>query len=353
MTEAGEHKALTLAFGDQGIVAGNVGEALEICKMISASGLIPAYSGNPGAILVAMEMGRELGYPVMKMLAMLTAPPKSYRDKSGAVKVADLIVALDMGNRLGLDGFQALQGIAVINGTPKLWGDAMLALVLRHDEYQDHTEWLDSEGAHCTIVRKGREPKTQSFSWDKAKRAGLISKPGPWQQYPERMLQMRARSWALRDRFADALLGVGMAEEARDVVEMDAPEYVETQVEMGRKSVRAPKPKPTPMVTVETPPDSPPDGAESRSEPGPALDAPPAPKPAQNATGEEFKLNPGEAELRGMASKAETMSDCDLLVDELSKRRVRKAARPLIVAAIDKRRAELQIEGKDEPGADG
>ena len=50
-----------------------------------------------------------------------------------------------------------------------------------------------------------------------AKRAGLYGKQGPWQQYPKRMLQMRARAWALRDVFPDVLRGVHVAEEAQDL----------------------------------------------------------------------------------------------------------------------------------------
>lgn len=44
----------------------------------------------------------------------------------------------------------------------------------------------------------------------------LWGKSGPWQQYPKRMLQMRARGFALRDKFADVLGGLISAEEARD-----------------------------------------------------------------------------------------------------------------------------------------
>ena len=49
-----------------------------------------------------------------------------------------------------------------------------------------------------------------------AKRAGLWTKAGPWQTYPRRMLQMRARSFALRDAFPDVLKGLISVEEALD-----------------------------------------------------------------------------------------------------------------------------------------
>jgi hypothetical protein len=35
----------------------------------------------------------------------------------------------------------------------------------------------------------------------------LWTRKGPWEHYPQRMLQMRARAFALRDGFADVLRG--------------------------------------------------------------------------------------------------------------------------------------------------
>jgi hypothetical protein len=49
-----------------------------------------------------------------------------------------------------------------------------------------------------------------------AERAGLTRIEGPWQSYPERMLRMRARSWTMRDGFADVLRGVQLREEVED-----------------------------------------------------------------------------------------------------------------------------------------
>jgi hypothetical protein len=54
------------------------------------------------------------------------------------------------------------------------------------------------------------------FTVADAKKAGLWGKTGPWTQYPKRMLQMRARGFALRDAFPDVLKGLVTAEEAQD-----------------------------------------------------------------------------------------------------------------------------------------
>ena len=45
----------------------------------------------------------------------------------------------------------------------------------------------------------------------------------PWIEHPDRMLFNRARAFVLRDGFADALMGLGIVEEMRDLLP-DAPE---------------------------------------------------------------------------------------------------------------------------------
>jgi hypothetical protein len=61
------------------------------------------------------------------------------------------------------------------------------------------------------------------FSVADAKRAGLWGKSGPWTQYPRRMLQLRARGFALRDAFPDVLKGLVTAEEAQDYPQASPP----------------------------------------------------------------------------------------------------------------------------------
>src|SRR3546814_9342787 len=83
----------------------------------------------------------------------------------------------------------------------------------------------DGNTATCRLVRKGREtPIIRTFSMDDEKKAGLAGKQGPWSQYPQRMRQMRARAWAMRDGFADVLTGIGIAEEVRDFTVVEGGE---------------------------------------------------------------------------------------------------------------------------------
>ena len=142
----------------------------------------------------------------------------SFCPKGMAGKSGDIVVALQMGQELGLKPMQALQNITVINGRPSLWGDALLA-VCRQSPYFEYIKesYLNETNTYvCRIKRKDEPEFVHSFSEDDAKKAGLWGKSGPWTQYPKRMLQMRARSFALRDAFPDLLRGIITQDEAND-----------------------------------------------------------------------------------------------------------------------------------------
>lgn len=151
------------------------------------------------------------------LIAKSSFCPDAMKGKGG-----DVLIAMQMGAEIGLSPMQALQNIAVIRGRPTLWGDAALAVIMAHPCYVSHREWHEgsikygTRIAYCGITRKNSEEEIKSFSMDDAKSAGLWGKTGVWSQYPDRMLQMRARSFAIRDKFADALRGISCREEVED-----------------------------------------------------------------------------------------------------------------------------------------
>jgi hypothetical protein len=134
-------------------------------------------------------------------------------------KPGDILVCLQMGQELGLKPMQAMQNIAVINGRPSIWGDAMLAVCRQSSDFEYINEELDVKTmtAKCVVKRKNEPEFTSTFSQTDAKTANLWGKAGPWTQYPKRMLQMRARGFALRDCFPDLLRGIIIKEEAEDM----------------------------------------------------------------------------------------------------------------------------------------
>ena len=164
----------------QALIPQDIEQAFRLATAISKSGLAPSTMKDPEKILVAIMHGLEVGLPPM----------------------------------------QAIQKIAVINGRPAMWGDALPALLWARGFKL--IEGVSDNIATCTVVRPDGERITRMFSTDDAKKAGLLGKPGPWQQYPQRMLAMRARGFACRDGAADVLSGLYIAEEL-----VDAPEQIE------------------------------------------------------------------------------------------------------------------------------
>lgn len=137
--------------------------------------------------------------------------PKDYKGKP-----ENAVIAMQMGFEIGLQPLQAVQGIAVVNGRPSVWGDALRALILSAPDLEDIIESDDGETATCIIKRKGRSPVERTFSMKEAAAAGLAG-GNVWKSYPKRMRQNRAFAFAARDAYADRLKGIASAEEQADV----------------------------------------------------------------------------------------------------------------------------------------
>lgn len=174
-----------------------------------------------GAWLVQPQSMEEV-YRFAKTITESDLCPKDYRNKPG-----NAIVAIQMGAEVGLQPMAALQNIAVINGRPSMWGDGLLAVCLADGSVSVQESFDEpSVTATCVVTRTrangATQVTTQSFSKNDAERAQLWKKQGPWTQYPKRMLQMRARAFALRDACADLIRGMQSAEEQSDIPQVQA-----------------------------------------------------------------------------------------------------------------------------------
>jgi hypothetical protein len=179
------------------------------------------------------------GWRLATMVAKSEFAPKSLRDKP-----YDCMFVMQFGAEVGLTPMQSLSSVFTSGGGRcSLYGDAMLGIVVRSPLYVDHDEFYevsingvltrragltgddlkaDSTTAVCVFLRKGkRTPVERRFTIGQARKAGLLGKAGPWSEFPDRMLQMRARSFAARDCFPDLLRGIRSAEEVIDLDESE------------------------------------------------------------------------------------------------------------------------------------
>jgi len=159
-------------------------------------------------------------YRMCNMFAKSGFMPKRFKD------AAEIMTAIQFAVELGLKPITGLRQIAVIEGTPSIFGTLPLSLCYKSglmEEFEetyflkDGTPCDETDpnlfGAQTMVKRKGRKPIIKKFTLDMAKRANLIrNKAMPWDNYPHLMLKYRARSTALKDALPDVLDGIAIAE---------------------------------------------------------------------------------------------------------------------------------------------
>lgn len=147
--------------------------------------------------------------------------PKQYQGRA-----EDGAVAIQWGAEIGLKPMQALQNVAVVNGNPTLWGDALVALVRQSGVCEYITGEYDEAKYVYTVKtkRKDQPEESNSYSLADAERAGLAGRD-TYKKHLKAMLKNRARAHLLRDVYADILKGFQVREvleEDRDVLGVGA-----------------------------------------------------------------------------------------------------------------------------------
>ncbi len=177
-----------LAQQDGTLVGSTLDEQYRLASLWFRSGIMPAAFNSPEKILVALQICYELKIPPMS----------------------------------------SMKFICIINGAAYLYGDLPLGIVKRSKllvsikeaifdkdgkeiSLENKNQNAEAVGAYCTVTRVGDEPVTRSFTKADAEKAKLWGNK-VWAVYPKRMLQMRARSHALKDVFPDVLMGMGILE---------------------------------------------------------------------------------------------------------------------------------------------
>jgi hypothetical protein len=121
---------------------------------------------------------------------------------------ADIFVAIEYGNALGIAPIVALNEINVINGTPSL-SASMMASLARNAGHRVRTQNLEDGSAVCEIIRSDDPEFTHRSVWNQAKAqaAGLWGK-GHWAKDPATMLRWRAISECVRMACPEVLGGL-------------------------------------------------------------------------------------------------------------------------------------------------
>lgn len=229
------------------IVPRTLGELAMVANAIISAGMAPdSYVIEPEKIK-ADEI-----HPEIAAKGSVAVASERWRIAEDKTK-ARIMIGIMKGAEVGLPPITALSTIAIINNRPCIFGDGAMALIQSSGQVERYVEYFESEEnpgsplidemgnidhspqigdfprdftAVCKIWRKGQdEPYVGRFSVRDAQRAGLWGDPKrkPWLQHPKRMLRMRARSFPMRDGFADCLFGLAIREEIEDLPPEEPP----------------------------------------------------------------------------------------------------------------------------------
>lgn len=162
------------------------------------------------AIINPEQMHGQMEYA--KAISSSLLLPKAYQGQP-----ASILIAIGLGQAIGITPAQALYEVYVVNGRPSPSANLVAALVRR----SGHKVRVKGDEQSCTaqLIRADDPDYTYEVTWtiEQARRAGLTNKD-TWKSYPANMLRSRAVMDVCRAGAPEAMLGMEYSrEEMQDI----------------------------------------------------------------------------------------------------------------------------------------
>lgn len=165
----------------------------------------------------------ELAQRVAGALCSSTMVPREYRGKEN---MGNVLVALDISQRLQMSPLMVMQNLYMIHGKPAWSGQFAIAAVNNSGRFSEPLRFeFDGEPGTdnwaCRAIgktRSGQEVEGPRVSIGMAKSDGWMGKAGSkWKTMPDLMLRYRAGAWFARTQCPEILMGIHTVEEVEDV----------------------------------------------------------------------------------------------------------------------------------------
>lgn len=160
-------------------------------------------------------------WKIAGVLSQSAIIPQNYRGKQG-----DCLVAIDIGNRLGISPIMVMQNSQVVQGNFTWKGAACKAFIDGCGKFAE-SEYIEvgesgkmSWGCYLQAinVKTGRHVKGPTVSMQMAQDEGWLNKNGSkWKTMPELMMRYRAATFFARAECPEVLMGFQTADEIEDV----------------------------------------------------------------------------------------------------------------------------------------
>lgn len=152
-----------------------------------------------------------------KVLVQSSLVPAAYKNN-----IPNVMIALEMANRIGISPFMIMQNLDIIQGKPSWSSTFVIAILNSCGRFQPMRFEFSGEGDDygCRATTKdsdGKVLKGTKIDWKMVKAEGWLSKSGSkWKTMPDQMLQYRAASFFGRLYAPDLLKGMHSVDEIID-----------------------------------------------------------------------------------------------------------------------------------------
>lgn len=170
---------------------------------------------------------------------------------------AKVLLLAETGTMLGLHPMAALQSIHIIEGKPTLSANLLAALVRRAGHKLRVTTSGDWQAgtfvARAALIRSDDPEFEFVVEWGKerAQRAGLLGKKGPWSSYPEAMAKARAITEVIREGAPDVTIVAAYTPEELGETNVAEDGSVLEATVSAQTSAPVPAPRPAPAGPAE------------------------------------------------------------------------------------------------------
>jgi hypothetical protein len=165
---------------------------------------------------------------IAKALASSSLVPEAYRGN-----IPNVLIAMELANRIGCSVFAAMQNLDIIHGRPSWRSQFLIATVNGSGRFTPiRFQWEGKPGSDdwgCRAVAKDRENGQECIgsliTIALAKAEGWYQKSGSkWKTMPEQMLMYRSASFWQRIYCPELSLGMQTADEVIDTIGQVVPE---------------------------------------------------------------------------------------------------------------------------------
>lgn len=160
---------------------------------------------------------------VAKMMTASSLVPKEYQNN-----IPNIMIALEMANRIGASPLMVMQNLNIIQGRPSWSSQFIISALNSCKRFTPLRFKMEGEGDEygCTAWAKdhsGEVLEGPKVTWKMAKEEGWATKGGSkWKTMPELMFRYRAAAFFGRLYAPDVLMGMGSADESEDIAANEA-----------------------------------------------------------------------------------------------------------------------------------